>query len=189
MAAGYTTQTVYLGPATTGSQTFWSSDGTTGGNLSPVVVTAPAADVISVTLTLDTSAYTAGDLLADTQAITGACRVSGGQVELVSLLAVDEDDQGVAMDVYVTSSNATAGTENSAPSISDASARSIQAIIPIASGDWKDLGGVRVANIKNIGAICEGSGSADLNVFVVNGAGTPTFTANGIKLIFGFRQM
>lgn len=169
----------------------------TAGALAPVSKTNPVhaaapLDLISVTLSLDTSAYASGDLLADAQAITGAALASGNPVELVSLLCIDEDDQKVAFDVYVTSSSATWGTENSAPSIADADARSIQAIIPIAAADWKDLGGVAVAQprlAQNIGVVCETSGSTALYVAVVNGAGTPTFTASGVRLVFGFRQV
>jgi len=158
----------------------------TGAN--PLPVRTGVTDLISVTLTLDTSAYSSGDLIADSQAVAGALRTSGGAAKLVSLVVIDEDDQGSAIDVYLTSSSNSWGTENSAPTISDADARSIQAIIPIASGDYKDLGGVKVANIKNINAIVEGAASTSLYVAVVSNASTPTYTASGVKLVFGFEQ-
>lgn len=165
----------------------------TAGALAPLSRTNPlqvgqVADVISVTLTLDTSAYASGDLLADAQAIASASLGTGTQVELVSLTVIDEDDQGAAFDVYVTSSSSSWGTENSAPSISDTVARSIQAIVSVGTSDYKDLGGVKVACFKAIGAICETSGSTSLYVAVVNGSGTPTYTASGVKLVFGFKQ-
>jgi hypothetical protein len=166
------------------------------GSSSPVTVSNPLPvgqkiDWIQVTLSLDTSAYASGDLLADAQAITSAALASGGAVELVSLLCVDEDDQKVAFDIYITSDSTSWGTENSAPTITDAAARSIQAIVPIAAADWKDLGGVAVAQpriAQSIGVICETSGSANLYVAVVNGSGTPTFSASGVRINFGFRQ-
>lgn len=163
-----------------------AQDHATGAN--PVPVRTGVVELISVTLTLDTSAYANGDLIADAQAITGAVRISGGSGELVSLMVIDEDDQKAAIDIYVTQVNTTWGSENSAPSLSDAGGRSIQAVIPIATGDYKDLGGVSVANIKNIGAVVKASGSADLYVAVVNGSGTPTYTASGVRLVFGFKQ-
>lgn len=166
--------------------------GTTGA-LAPVARTNPvpvgqAADLISVTLSLDTSAYASGDLLADAQAVASASLGTGTPVELVSLTVIDEDDQGAAFDVYVTSSSSSWGTENGAPSITDAVARSIQAVVSVGTGDYKDLGGVKVACFKAIGAICETSGSTSLYVAVVNGSGTPTYTASGVKLVFGFKQ-
>src|SRR5262245_6178977 len=48
----------------------------------PVPVRTGIVDLISVTLTLDTSAYASGDLLADAQAISSAVRVSSGSGEL-----------------------------------------------------------------------------------------------------------
>jgi len=147
------------------------------------------SDLISVTLSLDTSAYASGDLLADTQAISNAVRVLGGQAVLQSIMVIDEDDVGAAFSIYILGANNTMGTENSAPSISDANARAIQAIVDIATTDYKDLGGVKVANIRGIGAVVEAaSDSKDLYVSVVNGTGTPTYTASGIKLVLGFLQ-
>lgn len=152
---------------------------------------APPLALISVTLSLDTSAYTAGDLLAEAQEVAGVALATGGEAELVSLMVIDEDDQKVAFDVYLTSASTTWGSENAAPTVSDAAARSIQAHVPIAAADYKDLGGVAVAQpriAQNIGVVCSCVGGTSLYVAVVNGAGTPTYTASGVKLVFGFRQ-
>lgn len=143
-------------------------------------------DLVDVTLTLDTSAYTAGDVLADTQAIANAVRVSGGRATLRSVTVIDEDDQGAAFTLYFLRANNSLGTENAAPSVSDASARDILGFVDIATGDYKDLGGVRVACIKNVGLELEAAGgSTSLYVGAINGAGTPTFTAAGLKLLLG----
>jgi hypothetical protein len=166
------------------------------GSSSPATVANPfpvahKLFTVSVTLTLDTSAYASGDLLAEAQEVAGVALSSGGVSELVSLMCVDEDDQKVAFDVYLTSASTTWGSENSAPTISDAAARSILAKIPIAAADWSDLGGVAVAQpriAQNIGVVCTTVGGTSLYVAVINGAGTPTFTASGVKLVFGFRQ-
>ena len=165
----------------------------TDGASDPVDTTTPlptgrCSNIISVTLSLDTAAYASGDLLADAQAVTSAARSSGGGGKLISLTVIDEDDQGVAFDVYLTSSSNSWGTENAAPTISDADARSIQAKVSVATADYKDLGGVKVAHYANINSIFLTVGSANLYVAVVNGTGTPTFTASGVKLIFGFEQ-
>lgn len=166
------------------------------GSSSPVSPTvnlpaAPPLALISVTLSLDTAAYASGDLLADAQEVAGVALATGGEAELVSLTVIDEDDQGAAFDVYLASASTTWGTENSAPTVSDAAARSIQAVIPIATADYKDLGGVRVAQprlAQNIGVVCSCVGGTSLYVAVVNGSGTPTYTASGVRLVFGFRQ-
>lgn len=144
---------------------------------------------IDVTFSLDTLVYASGDLLADTQVVTNAMRVTDGTGILQSMTLVDEDDQGVAMDIYFLSANNTMGTENSAPSISDANARDILGFISVATTDWKDLGGVRIATIKGIGLVVKPvSGTRNLYVAAVNGTGTPTFTASGVRARLGFLQ-
>lgn len=147
------------------------------------------ADIIDVTLTLDTSAYASGDLLADTQVVTNALRKTDGTGILHSLMVIDQDDQGVALDVYFLSDNQTFGSENSAPSISDANALTILCRIPVATTDYYDLGGVKVADLSNLSRIIKAvSGTRNIYVAVVNGTGTPTFTASGIKLRVGIAQ-
>ena len=144
-------------------------------------------ELVSVTLSLDTSQYGNGEVLADTQAISGAVRVPGGTAILQSLTVVDQDDQGQAFDVYVLGADVTMGTENGNPAISDANALNIQAMVPIAAADYRDLGGAKVAQINNIGGVVRAAaGVTTLYVAVVNGTGTPTYTASGVKLIFGF---
>lgn len=183
-------------PATNERIPYTKLDIGAAGSSSPVTTSNPLPvgnkmDLISITPTLDTSAYASGDLLADVTTVTSAALSTGGRAKLMSVLVVDEDDQGVAFNIFVTSSSTSWGTFNLAPTISDATARSIQAIIPIATADYYDLGGVRVAQpaiAQNIGVICETSGSANLYVALVNGSGTPTFTASGLKIILGFEQ-
>jgi len=151
-------------------------------------VTAPT-DVLDVTLSLDTSIYASGDLLADTQVATGALRVTDGRAILQSLMVIDEDDQKAALTIYFLSANTTLGSENSAPSISDAGARDILGYVDVAVADYKDLGGVSVANIKNVGIVLEAaSGTANCYVAVVNGSGAPTYTASGVRLRLGLLQ-
>jgi hypothetical protein len=168
------------------------------GSSSPVTVLNPfpvgqPLKIIQVTPTLDTSAYASGDLICDVVTITGAALGTGGLCELVSFTIVDQDDQTAsAYTVYVTNLSTSWGTFNAAPAPADATALGIQAIIPIAAVDWLDLGGFKVAQpriAQNIGCICSTSGSANLYAVIVNGAGTPTFTASGIKMTFGFRQI
>lgn len=143
-------------------------------------------DLIDVTLTLDTSAYTAGDVLADTQVIASAVRANGGRAILQSLTVIDEDDQGAAMDIYFLGTNVSLGTENAAPSVSDANSRQILGLVSVASGDYKDLGGMRIACIKAIGLLLEAEANAtDLFIAVVT-QGTPTHTATGVRIRLGF---
>ena len=168
----------------------------TAGALAPVsssnpVYVAQSIDWIQVTPTLDTSAYASGDLLFDATVVTSAVLASGGACELVSVLVLDEDDQGTAIDLYVTNLSTTWGSLNAAVNISDAVGRGIQAYVPIAAADFKDLGGCRIAQprlAQSVGVICEASGSANLYVAGVCNSGTPTYTASGIRIGLGFRR-
>lgn len=145
---------------------------------------------IDVTLSLDTSAYASGDVLADTQVVTNAMRVNDGMGVLQSVTVIDQDDQKAAFYIYLLSANVSMGTENSAPSISDSDAVSILGT-PVAIGvsDYYDLGGVSVAGRDGLGKVVKpASGTRNLYVAVVNGTGTPTYTASGVKLRLGFLQ-
>lgn len=145
--------------------------------------------VVDVTLSLDTSAYASGDVLADTQQVDAALRVSDGTGVLQSLMVIDQDDQKSAMTIYFLSANVTMGTENSAPSISDANAVNILGFVDIGTADYKDLGGVSVANVKGIGIPLKAvSATDDIYLAAVNGTGTPTYTASGVKLRLGILQ-
>lgn len=136
-----------------------------------------------VTLSTDTSAYASGDLIADAQIVEVVTRANNVPCVLHSVAVLDEDDQGAAFTIYFVRGSASWGTENSAPNISDANARNICGWVDVETGDYKDVGGSKIAfkNNQNIGC-APVDGSDDLYVAVVNGSGTPTYTASGLKL-------
>lgn len=142
---------------------------------------------VDVTLSLDTSAYASGDLLADAQIVAACVRANDAMGVLQSVQVIDEDDQKAALTLYLASASNSWGTENSAPSISDANAREILGYVDVAVADYKDLGGVSIASKNNLGIVIKpGTGSDDIWVAVVNGSGAPTYTASGLRLRLGF---
>ncbi len=146
-------------------------------------------DVATVTLTLDTSAYASGDLLADTQTIGAVVDQLGGDVILDSITVIDEDAQGVKFYVIISSASTSLGTENSAPNISDANSRNFLGFVPIATTDYITVSGMKLATKTGIGLHCKAAaGSQTLYLAVLNDTGTPTFTATGVRLVLGFRQ-
>jgi len=148
------------------------------------------ANVIDVTLSLDTSAYGAGDVLADTQIIaTQTVRGPGASAKLVSMTVIDKDDQAAAvMDFYFLDQNVSLGTENDVPSISDANALSILGHVTVAAADWKDLGGCKVATIENINLMLKARSTSEALYIAATTAGTPTQTASGIVVRLGLEQ-
>lgn len=152
-----------------------------------------SVDLAAATLvfSLDTSAYASGDLVADTQEITGFFRDPNSLVEIVSVTLIDQDDQTASAYTIVFMNTSTSlGTENSAPSISDpnlllGSPRQL----PIASGDWVDWGTAKVATVRSVGLALKGGGvNTSIYVGIINGAGTPTFTAAGLKIEIVYRK-
>lgn len=139
--------------------------------------------LFDVTMSCDTSAYGSGDLIADTQVLSGFFNDVDKTATILAVTIIDEDDQGVALDVHFLQDNVTMGTENSAPTISDANARNSLGFVPFATTDYKDIGGVRIGCVRNVWLPVKAKvGTADLYVAIVNGSGTPTFTASGLKL-------
>lgn len=143
--------------------------------------------IVDVAPVIDTSIYAAGDVLFDTVIAASAVPVAGGSSVLRSVELLDEDDQGIALDLVFFDSLVPLGTVNAAPNISDANARKALGCVSIATGDYIDLGGCRVATLRNIGLVLKAAaGATDLYVAAITRGGTPTYTASGLKLKLGF---
>lgn len=143
-------------------------------------------DVLALTPTLDTNIYADGDVLFDTVAISNAAAPSVEFMQVVSVNVLDEDDQGAAFDLVFLDALVSLGTVNAAVSVADANARSILGRIPIASGDYYDMGGCRIATVRLSGplALKVAAGATTLYVAGVS-RGTGTYTASGLKLKIG----
>jgi hypothetical protein len=147
-------------------------------------------DRVEAILTLDTNIYATDDLLADTQEIASVF-VNSHPVALFDLRIVDEDDQGTAVDIYLLRSNTSLGTENNAFAPTDAMSREMLKRIVIAAGDWYDEGAFRVASKAlpdGIGCILKPTSGTSLYIAAVCRSGTPTYTANGIRVQLGLVQ-
>ncbi len=144
----------------------------------------------SITMTPDTAILASGDLIADTQQLDGAFRVTNGTGVLNTLTFFCGSDQKAQVHVFVHDTTTSMGTENSAPTISDANAAAgILGFVTIETTDYVDIGGTSVASIKNIGLPVKAvSGTDDLYFSVVNGSGTPTYGASSIILRPGILQ-
>ncbi len=150
-----------------------------------VVGLVGAPDIqVEITPTLDTGAHTAGDVLIAETELANAARVSGGITILHSVKVIDDDDQGAEIDIFFFDRTVTFGTKNSAPSISDADAAFYEGSITIASGDYEDLGGVKVATAKGIGLEMKSNATSIFVAAVTQG--TPTHAATGLTLKFAF---
>lgn len=145
------------------------------------------ANLITVTPTLDTSAYADGDVLFAPVELANAAGEYGGITMLQSAAIVDASDQGAAFDLlFFNGSSVSLGTLNAACSISDADALFHQGRVQILSSDYYDLGGCRVAGLNAIGRIMQAlPTSRSLYVGGIS-RGTGTYAASALQLRLGF---
>lgn len=147
---------------------------------SPAIAENVGSDT-SVTLTTTTAILAAGEVVADTQEVTNACQVKGGGTTLSSLVLVDGDDQGAALQLWFFRSNTSMGTENSLPDLTDVEALEVIGKVPVATTDYLDAGGVRVATVDLLAQRMKcPANSNSLWVAVVVTTGTPTFATSGL---------
>lgn len=142
----------------------------------------------TITPTLDTSAYTAGDVLFNVTEVFKFSRQGFQGAKLQSIVIEDKDDQAAAAAtlVFLNAANLL-GTINTAPNISDTLAEAVVGIVPVASGDWVDLGGCKVASKYNLNLVMEASATGSIYLAALT-AGTPTQTASGWVIKLGFEH-
>lgn len=143
--------------------------------------------IVDVTLSLDTSPYASGDVLADTQELAAIVeKPGGGSTALHSITVIDKDDQGQGFDLVFLKANVPLGAENGVPTITDLNAENVLGIVSIAGSDFVDLGGCRVATVKAVGLVLEVADGATSAWVAAISRGTGTYSAAGIVLRFGF---
>lgn len=147
----------------------------------------PITRIRDVTLSLDTSAYANGDLLADTQTVSDVFDINDGSGSIKSLVVIDEDDQTLySFSVWFLDGAGSLGSENSAPSAADAVARTILAKVDFATTDGLDLGGAKVYSKTGLSIPVKAiAGANDLGMAVIVTTGTPTHTASGVRVRIG----
>jgi hypothetical protein len=142
--------------------------------------------VIELVFSLDTSAYAANDVLADTQALTSVGRKNAGIIVLQSFTLIDIDDQKQPLTVVFLDTNNSLGTENSAASINDANGAKVVGWFKVLTSDYLDLGGASVACVRGIGLeMACAAATTTLYVGLISD-GTGTYTASGLTGKFGF---
>lgn len=155
------------------------------GTASGAAIVASDDRVLEITFTTPAEAVDLGDVLADTQEIPNAFTVPGGTAVVESITILDKDDQGILGTMIFLRRNVSVGTEDAAPSITDANAAEVLGLVPIAATDYIDLTGCKIATLKNIGLSLQAAPeSTSLYVALLTG-GTPTHTANGLSAKIG----
>jgi hypothetical protein len=145
--------------------------------------------VLEATLSLDTSQYASGDVLAATQSLSGTAFLENGDAAIVqSIQVVDLDDQAGDLDIVLLRSNAAIGTENAAVSVTDANADEIVAIIEVTSSDYVDLVNSQIAHIANVGLMIQAASDDDGLWIAAISRDTKTYTASGLIVRIGLMR-
>ena len=98
-------------------------------------------------LTTATTAYSAGDVLGAGWSFAGAARAAGGTGRVTGAVLLDVADVVLGVDLHLSAASITFGTDNAAPSVSDADAAKLGAILGLAA---VDVGGARIAQAYNL---------------------------------------
>ena len=141
----------------------------------------------TVTLSTDTSAYANADLLADTQTISDFFNDNDGAGSIKSLVVIDTDDQTLyTFSLWFLDGTGSLGTENSAPSATDAVCQTVLAKVDFATTDGLDLGDSKVYSKTGLSIPVKAiAGTNDLGIAAIVTTGTPTHTASGIRVRIG----
>ena len=180
---------------TTGSARVGSVDATvqiadTDVSTTNPVPTSGFLDVIEVILSLNTSQYASGDLLADTQEVANFF-ANGHPAVLYSLQVIDEDDQAGAIDFLFLRSNQSMGTENSAFAPADAAALEILTEVPVLATDYNDYTNsqqaIKQVSDTGMGVILKPTSGTSLYIAAIS-RDTKTYTAAGVRVRVGLVQ-
>lgn len=149
-------------------------------------VYSASTDDKDATLVLDTSAYADGDVLVVPQEITEVFEQAGQAKALHSIVLLDEDDQGQALDLLFFNADAALGTINEAVSISNADARNIIGAVEIATSEYIDLVNSQMVQKSALGMVLKAASTSRSLWIAAISRGTGTYTASGIRLKLGF---
>lgn len=147
-------------------------------------------EVIYVTPTLTTSAYSANNVLGGVQILSDASRkpgVSNASGVILDIAVFDADAQKIQMDVTLFNANPSASTTANGSALVVAGADIIKMVAPpIVLAAYTDSGGVWGASKENLGI---GFKTATANLwFIAVTRGTPTYAADGLVFKFTISQ-
>jgi hypothetical protein len=129
--------------------------------------------LISPAITVDTAAYSGGDVIGGVLQIINGVSRKGGSAVLESLLVIDKANQKKAMNILLFRDNPAAGTysDNGAFTLHATDAGLLVASVAVAATDYLTLGGVAVAAPAINPQIIDGVGGVGSSVYAIIVAG------------------
>ncbi len=151
------------------------------------VKTSAVKEVLSITPTINTVQYTAGDAVGGKQTLAAGL-AAGLPVQLDSIVVQDVSNQKAALTVLffdadpaaatITNNNAFAFVTDMAKCIGRSN---------IAAADYETIDSQAVATIRNLGMILKPVAST-LYAVVMLTSGTPTYAVGALTFKYGFKQ-
>lgn len=158
--------------------------------------TRGASDVISVSPTISTSAYTAGDNVGGAMTLSDAARIDGGTCVIESIAIVDKDSEEAVFDFHFFS-DAPSATDNAAfdPTDTQLVDHYLGTVYGVGDSDvdsqsvYSTFSDNSVCSKRNIGLVLECATDSRAIYCVVTTQGTPTYTSTSdLNFKFGFLQ-
>ena len=158
-------------------------------------------DVIRVTPTLSTDAYSTGDVLFNSVEIPNAVYGNGGCSKLVNMFVVNQNTTVIDINFFFSENSMTLGTINTTANIADADVEAGKILGTMKlDGDQTQTGGLDNAHVSMVmdagGAGESGNplllqaaaNSTSVYVAGIITVGTPTLAADDIDLIFHIQK-
>ena len=145
--------------------------------------------VITPTVTVNTAAYVAGDVLGGKLVLTDAVRVAGGKAVLESVHITDAGDQKALIDLLFFDADPTAAsTTDHAAFAWSSDVSKCKGHVAVALADYTTIAGVAVASKRGLGLELQSAATANLWCVPV-AVGTPDYVASSdLRISFGFLQ-
>lgn len=137
-----------------------------------------STDILSPSITVSTSAYSANDVVGGKITVPNAMRVSGGTGILQSLCIIDKANQKAALEILIFDSDPSSGTytDNGAFTWNATDGAKLIRRISVAASDYATFGTAAIADISPGGKVLKATGSKNLYAVIVT-TGTPTYAA------------
>lgn len=146
---------------------------------------------VTVSMTTPTDAQDTGDVVAATQVVTNACSSINVPAIIESVTVIDTDDQKAILTAVFLDADVAFGTEDAAPSITDANALNILGSVEFVVADYIDVGGASYASKKAVGLVVNPAvGTRNIYMALYTPAtSTPTYASGIITVRIGFRSV
>lgn len=141
--------------------------------------------VVTVTPTIDTAIYSAGDLLGNLLTLAGAVRVAGGKGTIQSVVLVDKAKQDLPIDVIFFTTNLPGSTltDNAAATIVSADLLNCIGVIKILASDYTDFANNSIATKASQGLpFSAAAGTTSIYVIMVARDAPDYVTSSDLQL-------